>query len=348
MILGLSVNANAQQSVDVDGYNYVITSDNTVAVAQGGTRYITDDVITVPPTVKIDNKEYTVTGVNQNAFSGSLYGSTNCSASKIILPNTVTTLQKWAFSVNHGLKTVILSDNIKEIPYQCFQMCEALSEVHMPANLETIGVSAFFMCSGLKNVKLPATFKQFGNYAFQYSGLTSIDIPEGVTELPLGVFGGCSALEHAFLPSTMTKIGKHNFVLDKNVKTFISRSVTPPAVDEFAFVDLKYGSAKDQFPVKTATLYVPEGSVDAYKSADIWKDFVNIKALDAGVEDLVADDFSVEISGLTLSLNGYEGAYQVYAVDGRMVYSGSESSVNLPAKGIYIVKAGKKSVKVAL
>lgn len=40
MILGLSVNANAQQPVDVDGYNYVITSDKTVSVAQGGARYM--------------------------------------------------------------------------------------------------------------------------------------------------------------------------------------------------------------------------------------------------------------------------------------------------------------------
>lgn len=346
MILGLSVNANAQQPVDVDGYNYVITSDKTVSVAQGGARYI-EDVITVPATVKINNIEYTVTGVNQNAFSGSLYGSTNCSASKIILPNTVTTLQKWAFSVNPDLKTVILSDNIKEIPNQCFQVCEALSEIHLPANLETFGSEVFNKCASLQKIEFPSTLKSLGTWSFQNCGFINIEVPEGITVIPQGSFPYNKNLEKVVLPSTLKSIEIYAFILDNKLNTVTVKSMTPPTVDKSAFF---YSGvpASQQLNLKNVTLYVPEGSIDAYKAADVWKDFGNIKAIDSGVEDLVADDFDVEISGLSLTFKGYEGIYQVYTVDGRMVYSGSKSSVTLPAKGIYIVRTGKKSFKVAL
>ena len=79
------------------------------------------------------------------------------------------------------------------------------------------------------------------------------------------------------------------------------------------------------YAVKTsATLYVPDASLAAYKSANVWKDFFAVKGLTAtGLSSPeAADDDTVR---------------DIYDLNGRMI---NESSV----KGVYI-KNGKKYVK---
>lgn len=338
MMLCTAANANAQ--VLVNGYSYQITSENTVAVAKGGTDYTGE--VTIPSTVNIEDKSYTVTEVLQNAFSG----ISPCTATKIVLPNTVTKLAKWSFSASPQLKTVVLSDNIKDIPQECFQSCETLSEIHLPANLESFGMNVFNKCTSLKEITFPASLKTFGTWCFQNTGLTKVELPEGITTVSEGLFAYNYNLENVVLPSTVTTVGKYAFALDRKITSFTVKSVTPPVADANTFDVAPV--AQMMVDLKNATLYVPEESIEAYKTADVWKGFGKILAISSGVNDLVAGDFGIEICGLAISLRGYEGDYQVYAVDGRLIYSGSESTAVLPAKGIYIVKAGKKSLKVAL
>lgn len=72
---------------------------------------------------------------------------------------------------------------------------------------------------------------------------------------------------------------------------------------------------------ETVVLYVPTGSLEKYKAADIWKNFINIIEFDAtNIDDIVEGE-----------LNGYENIY--YDLNGRKVES--------PTHGIYIVN-GKK------
>lgn len=56
--------------------------------------------------------------------------------------------------------------------------------------------------------------------------------------------------------------------------------------------------------------------------------------------------FGVAVQGGVLVPTDAEAAYDVYTVDGRVIASGARGSISLPARGIYIVAAEGKSVKV--
>lgn len=80
-------------------------------------------------------------------------------------------------------------------------------------------------------------------------------------------------------------------------------------------------------------------------------ELMNIK--DSNVETIVASTVSISVNGRTLTISSAEGKeYGVYGVDGRVIATGIAGAdainVELPAAGIYIVKAGKASMKVAV
>ena len=83
---------------------------------------------------------------------------------------------------------------------------------------------------------------------------------------------------------------------------------------------------EDSFDAKSnTTLYVPEGSLAAYQTADVWKYFMKIKEYDpTGIEDVVLD---TESSNLP-----------VYNLQGVRM----KDADNLPS-GIYI-QGGKKFI----
>lgn len=73
----------------------------------------------------------------------------------------------------------------------------------------------------------------------------------------------------------------------------------------------------------------------------------------AGVDAAVVSATAISVNGRILTLSGEEGThYGVYTTDGKTVATGSltDSSVDieLPAAGIYVVKAGNASMKVAV
>ena len=108
--------------------------------------------------------------------------------------------------------------------------------------------------------------------------------------------------------------------------------------------------------VSACTLLVPTDQVEAYKEADVWKNF-NI--VDGGYEDLkeVEDDellpsFEMKVIGEVLYLNviGDAPALVYNLLGQRIAVAASHSGENripLP-HGQYIIKCGKESKKIVL
>ena len=95
-----------------------------------------------------------------------------------------------------------------------------------------------------------------------------------------------------------------------------------------------------------AVLYVPSDCVDAYKSAEVWKDFNVVKGdLPAGIKDTEASSASWlrnDADGVWVSA----GAWSVYTLGGELVVSGrGERTLNLLA-GMYVVSNGEDAVKI--
>lgn len=122
-----------------------------------------------------------------------------------------------------------------------------LQTIKLPQGITYIGYFAFNHCSSLTSIDFPVALNTIDNYAFfGCSLLKSIEIPSGVTGIGAGAFGDCSSL------STATFLGE-----------------TPPVHIGKVFYQC----------TALSDIYVPAGSVDAYK--ETWFEYADkIKAIE--------------------------------------------------------------------
>lgn len=144
-----------------------------------------------------------------------------------------------------------------------------LKTIKIPEGVEKIADDSFASCVALEKVEFPSTLKSIGGFAFSNTSLKDkIIIPEGVTSIGKGAFkcdnsDSNPTYTEIDLPSTLQEIGMQAFRGSMDISREYSvycKAVTPPT---------KTGN-KEIFSDK-ATIYVPKGSVDAYKAADGWK-----------------------------------------------------------------------------
>ncbi len=149
-------------------------------------------------------------------------------------------------------------DSSIELPYLCYG--SSLDVVYVPSR---IGSHAFEYSTIAKTLTLPNVIESIGDSAFYHSSLTEITLPENVTIVEASAFDGCSNLYRATLPATLKSIGANAFK-GTALKVIYNRSSVPQEVAGNAFEGVDKAACK---------LYVPAGSVEAYKNAPVWKEF---------------------------------------------------------------------------
>ena len=139
-----------------------------------------------------------------------------------------------------------------------------------------------FAGSGLTSITIPNTATDIGVGAFQYSALTSIIIPNGVTKIWGFAFYHCTSLKSVTLPNSITQIQRDAFRDCSTLTTVICEAIQVPDYQHNIFANI---------PFLEATLYVPEESLEDYKSAIYWKDFGTILPItQTGLEDTQSDN----------------------------------------------------------
>ena len=112
----------------------------------------------------------------------------------------------------------------------------------------------------------PSTLTSIGDYAFiDCDNIRRIELPEGLKTIGEDSFYSIDELTTVILPSTLTSIGKYAFRACRNLASVEARMETPINIDYYTF-----GS----FDI--ATLYVPQGCISNYRTANYWKYFKNI------------------------------------------------------------------------
>ena len=153
-----------------------------------------------------------------------------------------------------------------------------------------------------------------------------------VTEIGEGAFQNNTGLTEVSIPASITSIGASAFAGCTNLKSITVYNETPinlSVVSARGFTRTDGSSVFEGVDKETCILYVPEGSVDAYKAAPVWKDFKNILAIGTtGIHCIVVS-------------NGE--AFDVFSISGQKVKSKATSLDGLPM-GIYIIN-GKKVIK---
>lgn len=184
------------------------------------------------------NKE--LTAIGYNAFN-------NCtSLVNIDIPNTVTTIYQTAFYNCLNLVSVGNLSNVTKIYSDAFKNCQKLTDVNL-LNVEYI---------------------EYG--AFANSAITSVIMPKvktlstGTDGYSWGAFLSCRNLLSCDFGACVESIGWGLLNGCKSLKYIIFRTVTPPAMSTSTFDD-----------TNNCPIYVPDGSLDAYKSATNWSTYTS-------------------------------------------------------------------------
>lgn len=181
----------------------------------------------------------------------------------------ITSIGNLCFYGYSGLTTVSLPNTITSIGGMAFSHCIALPSVSMPSGVTYIGANGFAQCFSLESVVVPNGVESL-KYAtfYQCSAMTSITLSNSLKIIDNDAIKSCSSLQSLTLPSTLTSIGKHSFAFDTSLTTVTCLATTPPTFHDSGETgtggnsgDIFYGCNN------LTTIYVPSGSVNAYKNA---------------------------------------------------------------------------------
>lgn len=197
-----------------------------------------------------------VTWIGQGAFSG-------CGLTSIVIGNGVSVIGNDSFYNCRKLMSVFIPDNVTKIGLSAFGGCDNLKEIILSSSLSLISGNTFFGCANLSKIVIPYGIYTIGNNAFYgCNNLTDITIPNSVTSIGNNAFYGCNNLTDITIPNSVTSIGNNAFEGCVSLTDIFCAPRTPPILGMLVFFNSS----------SLGRIYVPNDSVDAYKTADGWKD----------------------------------------------------------------------------
>ena len=129
--------------------------------------------------------------------------------SSVVIPDSVTEIEDWAFAFCENLTNVTIPEGVKVIGDHAFCKCTNLTSIVIPASVTKIGKEVFAGCLGLTRVVISEGVTEIGDYFLDYytqfdsngatmyepiAGLTCIVIPASVTKISGYAFRGCTSL----------------------------------------------------------------------------------------------------------------------------------------------------------
>ena len=212
----------------------------------------------------------------------------------VTIPSSVTSIDEFTFSDCTGLTSVTLPKSMTDIGFYAFSGCTGLTSITIPNSVTDIGSGAFSFCTGLTSITIPSSVTEIDFDSFLgciglneiiidkenkvydsrdksnaiiqtetnmiLCGCKSTIIPNTVTSIGRDAFFGCTGLTSITIPNSVTDIGSDAFEYCTGLTSIHCKCKTPPNCDYSSFNGI---SAE-------VTLYVPKGSLNAYKEARGW------------------------------------------------------------------------------
>ena len=284
---------------------------------------------------------------------------------------------------NSGLVSITLPENITTVGEEAFSLCLSMRSVTVlgPKNFEAY---AFFTDNYLErdrqglNVYIDdltdwcerSTFANEYACPFYTGGgdepsslyvngelVENLVIPDGMVKINDYTFNDCGSIRTVVVPDGVVSIGTYAFSCPEMAKATIGKNVNTIGMGAFTSEKLAEFICWNPVPPAgsgllsyTGPVYVPAGSVEAYKSAEDWR-YYNIKAIgDGGVEEIDGGEVSVSVVDGRIVVSGADDddVVEVYDLSGRRVYAGAAAEIPLTDGGVYVVKVAGQAFKMAI
>ena len=144
-----------------------------------------------------------------------------------------------AYMNDLALERLIVDDVVTYIERRSCLNCNSLSTVVWSKNLERIGQNAFTRCA-----------------------LDSVELPNSVTTVDGSSFSEMDTLRYVIMGENIQTLGGAMFGKCTNMEAFVIRTVTPPTIS-------------DTFKDCNCLIFVPDESVEAYKTATNWSKYAD-------------------------------------------------------------------------
>ena len=245
----------------------------------------------------------------------------------LTIGNTVTQIGDHAFCECTGLTDVTIPNSVTEIDNAAFRYCSSLEKLTIAdgsSNLKLgysndYGAEGIFYNCPLKSIYLGRNLTYNTSYGYspfyRKKELTNLTFGNTITKIGEWAFCGCSSLTDVTIPNSVTTIGRYAFADCFELESIISLATTAPSADENTFSNRTYVNA---------TLYIPVGSLESYKSSTCWKYFL--------IEE--KDDIA-NVESVKTNKNLVEKAR--YSLEGKKLLT--------PEKGINIIKMSDGTTK---
>lgn len=147
------------------------------------------------------------------------------------------------------------------------------------------------------------------------------------------------------IPESVKKIGDHAFENCSSLIDITSLAVNAPEIADYTF---------DEYTNETATLTIPAGSKNDYLDT-LWSRFMDIKEQqESGIDEIRPagedNDLIVKADHGDIIVEGTAAGtvIEVYNLTGTRLRLTTESRISGLPQGLYIVRAGSRSLKISL
>lgn len=215
----------------------------------------------------------------------------------VIISDSVAVIRSALFHACDNLTCAIIGNHVQVIEGGAFEGCINLTNISIPNSVTTIGDLAFKRCCSITDITIPNSVEEIGCYAFhRCTSLKYVKIEDSTNALNVANFSDWSdifyecSLEKVYLGRDMsnsnrgyvfysidtliignnvTKIEKNMFCEGANISRIYSMCTNPPVIDS--------GNDFTESQYVNTTIFVPKGTLTAYQTADVWKDFWDIQ-----------------------------------------------------------------------
>ena len=262
----LPMMASAQSNVD--GIYYYLNPETRLAEVTNwfnGGDYEGIEHVTIPATFTHDGTKFTVRWI------GSTHGAFNgCSTLKsVTLPNTIISIDNGAFMDCPNLTSITIPSSVTSIGNGAFS-ASGLKSITIPSSVKTINLRAFRNCTELASITIGSGVTSIGEAAFaNCTSLTSVTIPRKVESIDFDAFYGCESLKSFTIGSGVKSIGSGVVSNCPSLLDIFCEAVEVPEAN----------NAFEEWKLRSAILYVPEESIEAYSTTAPWSSFRKIVPL---------------------------------------------------------------------